>query len=245
MPAPAGAIGRATRNAMSSAASGSDGRLDTERQLALSYVPAARRPALATLWRLDATLGGLLAGGSQPMVTQIKLAWWREAMEALDRTAPPAEPLLQAVAHILVPAGLSGATPAEMTGGWEILLTSETIREEDLGAYARQRGGLLFRCSALLLGQLSGAEVERAGEGWALVDLARRSGTAEEAEQALAAARLRMAGSFERRWSAALRPLGMLAALARRDADRGIGRLERRGAPARLLAMVRHRLTGK
>ncbi len=230
---------------MSNALGGADGPLDAERQLALSYVPAARRAALATLWRLDATLGGLLAGGSQPMVTQIKLAWWREALQALDRAPPPAEPLLQAVARALLPAELGGATLAAMTEGWEILLTAEEVREEDLAAYARQRGGLLFRCSASLLGRPSGPEVERAGEAWALVDLARRSAAAEEAERALEAARLRLDGLFARRWPTALRPLGMLAALARRDAGRAIGGLERQGAPARMLAMARHRLTGK
>jgi phytoene synthase len=197
------------------------------------------------LWRLDSTLGGLLAGGSQPMVTQIKLAWWREALEALDRAPPPAEPLLQAVARTLLPAGLSGAMLAEMTEGWEILLTAETVREEDLAAYARQRGGLLFCCSAIVLAQPSGAEVERAGRAWALVDLARRSGAVEEAEQAIEAARLRIDGLFGRRWPAALRPLGMLAALAKRDAECGVGRFERQGAPARMLAMARHRLTGR
>lgn len=230
---------------MSSALGDSDGPLDAERQLALSYVPAARRAVLATLWRLDSTFGGLLAGGSQPMVTQIKLAWWREALEALDRAPPPAEPLLQAAARTLLPAGLSSAALAEMAEGWEILLTAEAIGEEELAIYARQRGGLLFRCSAILLGRPSGAEVERAGEGWALADLARRSGAAEEAEQAIVAARLRIDGLFGRRWPAALRPLGMLAALAKRDADRGIGRFERQAAPARMLAMARHRLTGR
>ena len=40
-----------------------------------------------------------------------------------------------------------------------------------------------------------------------------------------------------------LRPLGMLAVLARRDAGRGLP-LERPGSPARVLRAVRHRLTG-
>ena len=60
-----------------------------------------------------------------------------------------------------------------------------------------------------------------------------------------AAARLHVEGLFGRRWPSALRPLGMLAALALRDAARGTGRFERQGAPARMLAMARHRLTGK
>ncbi|MDB5698412.1 MAG: hypothetical protein JWN69_1216 [Alphaproteobacteria bacterium] len=231
---------------MSGALPDPGGKLDAERQLALHYVPASRRRALGTLWNLDATLGTLLAGGSQPLVTQIKLAWWRDALEALDHGPPPAEPLLQAVARDLLANGVSGAALAAMTEGWEILLTAEAVRTEELDAYARARGGRLFACSAALLGHADDQEAGRAGEAWALADFARRSSAAEESERALGAARLRAERLFERRWPARLRPLGMLGALATRDAVRGRrSPLERHGAPARLLRMLRHRLTGK
>jgi hypothetical protein len=35
--------------------------LDPDRTLALAYVPAARRPAVEALWRLDAALASVLS----------------------------------------------------------------------------------------------------------------------------------------------------------------------------------------
>lgn len=214
--------------------------LDPDRVLALSYVPLRRRPAVEALWRLDVALGQALAGGREPLISQIKLAWWREALEKLDHAPPPSEPVLQAVAAHLLPAGLSGAELAAMEPGWSVLLSQERLTAPDLETYAQARGGLLFRHSAILLG--GGHEaVAGAGEAWALVDLARHSGDAEDKAAALAAARLHARSG---RWPARLRPLGMLAALARRDAEARRPQWEVQGAPGRMLRMLRHRLTG-
>jgi phytoene synthase len=79
--------------------------LDPDRLLALSYVPARKRPGVETLWRLDAALGKVLAGGREPLISQIKLAWWREALERLDTEKAPAEPILEAVAAYILPRG--------------------------------------------------------------------------------------------------------------------------------------------
>lgn len=215
--------------------------LDSERQLALAYVSTSRRPALETLWRLDVTLGSVLVTGREPMVGQIRLAWWREALEKLDRERPPAEPMLEAVACHLLPAGLTGAELAAMEAGWTVLLSPDLLCAEDLTLHARERGGRLFALSARLLGG-DDPSVAAAGEGWSLVDLARRTSQEAEAQAALAAATQRAAAPA--RWPAPLRPLGMLAALARRDATRGLP-LEPQGSPARMLRMLRHRLTGR
>src|SRR5687768_12527122 len=110
--------------------------LDPDRILALSYVPAKRRAAVGTLWRLDSALGAALAGGREPMISRIKLAWWREALEKLDREPAPAEPLLQAVAEQLLPAGVGGAELALMEEGWAILASPEALTPDELTAYA-------------------------------------------------------------------------------------------------------------
>src|SRR3546814_11745882 len=90
--------------------------LDPDRTLALSYVPAKHRPAVEALWRLDAALGAVLAGGREPLIGQIKLVWWRDALEKLDRERATAEPALRAVAEHLAPTGpgaaLAGVAPA-------------------------------------------------------------------------------------------------------------------------------------
>ena len=215
--------------------------LDPDRRLALSYVPAAARSAVEALWRLDVALAAVLAIGREPLISRIRLAWWRESLEKLDRERAPAEPVLEALSRHVIPAGVSGAELAAMEEGWAILLSTDPLTREDLEIYAAARGGLLFRYSARLLG-LPGAAVEAGGEAWALVDLARHSADGNDAKAALQRA---CNSDIPRTWPTRSRPLGMLAMLARRDAERGLDQWEPQGAPARMLKMLRHRLTGR
>jgi phytoene synthase len=209
--------------------------LDPDRRLALAYVPAPARPALEALWRLDVTFAAILAAGRDPMVSRLRLAWWREALEALDRDGAPAEPVLQALAAHVLPAGVSGAELSRMEEAWEILLSDQPLTADEQARYAALRGGLLFDFSARLLG-IPDFPVAASGALWALVDLARHSSGRDEV-------RIPSAGP-RGRWPRALRPLGMLAALARRDSDRPGTPWEAQGRPARMLRMIRHRLTG-
>jgi phytoene synthase len=216
--------------------------LDPDRTLALAYVPARHRPAVEALWRLDAALASVLSTGKEPLISQIRLAWWREALEKLDTERAPSEPVLQALAEHVVPAGVSGAELSAMEAGWAVLLSSEPLSGADLELYASARGGLLFRYTARILGEAApAADIEAGGNAWALIDLARHSTDAPDAEAATLATRAIPLG----RWPSHLRPLGMLAILARRDAAPERPRWEAQGAPRRMLRMLRHRLSGK
>lgn len=217
--------------------------LDPDRRLALAYAPAAARAALEALWRLDVTLGAVLATKREEMVARIRLAWWREALERLDAAPPPPEPVLQALAAYVLPAGVGGAELAAMEEGWSVLLDEEPLDARALQNYAEARGGLLFRHSARLLGEAGDVDdVGSAGARWAMVDLARRSARPEEA-----AAALQAAAGIEREpaWPRHLRPLAMLSLLARRDVERRSGPFERQGSPARMLRLIGYRLTGR
>lgn len=216
--------------------------LDPDRRLALAYVARARRPALAALWDLDLAFASVLAGGSDPMISRIRLAWWRDSLEKLDRGRPPAEPLLETLARDVMTAGVTGAELASMEEGWSRLLEAGTLGPDELESHARRRGGALFRLSAVLLGDSDpGTGIAEAGEIWALVDLARHVRGEDDSAAALAAARTRR---FPDSWVPGLRPLGMLASLARRDAHCGRP-LEPQGAPGRMGRMLLHRLTGR
>lgn len=60
-------------------------------------VPRERRPAVAALWTLAERLTRLLHDAREPLIGQIKLAWWRDMMALLatDPAAlPKGEPLL-------------------------------------------------------------------------------------------------------------------------------------------------------
>lgn len=214
--------------------------LDPDRLLALAYAPARARAALEALWRLDVTLGAVLATGREPMVSRIRLAWWREALERLDQAPAPPEPILQGAAALLLPAGLSGSDLAAMEEGWSALIGPGPLDAEAMQSHASLRGRLLFLYSARLLG--APIDIESAGERWALVDLARHSRDPAEAQAALSAA----AGiASEPDWPPQLRPLAMLSLLARRDAHRPLESLERQGSPARMLRLIKYRLTGQ
>jgi phytoene synthase len=208
--------------------------------LALGSAPEEARPAIVSLWALDEALGKVLATGREPMISRIRLAWWREALERLDRERAPKEPVLQALGEHVLPRGIAGATLAEMEEGWGAVLNDQPVEPGDLALYARKRGALLFQLSARLLGGDEAAVVQ-AGEAWALADLARHSTEAHDIETALAAARQR---KLPNRWAKPLRPLGMISVLTARDLARGPEGWEEPGLPPRTARMLRHRLTG-
>lgn len=207
---------------------------------ALGSAPASAQPALHALWTLDDAFGRVLATVREPMVARIRLAWWREALERLDREPPPKEPVLERVARHILATGITGAELAEMEAGWTRLPGDQPITKDDLETYATARGRRQFSLSARLLG--GALAVEHAGEVWALVDLARHSSEQADIDAALAAARSRLLPGG---WPKELRPLGMIAVLAARDLARGPARWEEAGSPPRIARMLRHRLTGR
>jgi phytoene synthase len=218
---------------------------DPERALTLIYVPRDLRSALEALWRLDDRLAPLGVGrGGNPAVDQIKLAWWRDALKALDHGPPPGEPLLQNIAQHLLPRGVSGAELAVIVDGWEALGAAELDDRACFEAHARDRGGRLFTLAARVLAGEAPPEVQIAGEMWAAWDI---SGAGQFPPQAaiagsIAAERDRVLGTY--RWPPALRPLGMLAVLARREMH-APHLFHRAGSPGRLLRMLLHWMTGR
>jgi phytoene synthase len=216
---------------------------DPERALTLAYARAQSRAALAALWRLDERLGSVVAATREPMVGAIRLAWWREALEALDNGPPPAEPLLGEIATALLPIGIRGTELAEIEAGWSALLAADPLDEEAIVAHGRLRGRPLFALAARLLAGTPFAKAAPAGEAWALADLGARLDDPRLASLAKAKAMERLAELEGLCWPVTLRPLGALVLLARRDARLGHGR--RQGSPARVARVLLHRLTGR
>jgi phytoene synthase len=213
---------------------------DPEVALALAYAPAAARPALTGLFLLDQRLAAIVASTREPMIGMMRLAWWRESLEKLDRSDPPAEPLLGRLAGETLPRGVTGTALAAIEDGWMALIDGEADAAS-IARHGRERGGNLFRAA----GRLLGAEDRRlaaAGALWALADLAHHHADGGVRRLARGAAQAHAAALLPGRWPAALRPLAMLAALAARDAHADS---RRQGHPRRLLRMLALRLTGR
>jgi phytoene synthase len=213
---------------------------DPERALAVAYAARDARPALSALFALDERFGQIVASTSEPMIGLMRLAWWREALEKLDRDPAPAEPLLTALATHVLSRGVTGAALAAIEDGWAALLDGEPD-DAAIVRYGRERGGNLFAAAAILLGA-DDARSPAAGEVWALADLSLRHSQPEirETARAKAVALARTVPSGP--WPVAARALGALYVLALRDT-----RLGRRtqGSPGRMLRMLALRVFGR
>ncbi|MDF7774513.1 hypothetical protein P1X14_04585 [Sphingomonas sp. AOB5] len=215
---------------------------DPERALLLAYAPETGRGALAALLALDDALAQLIQTTSEPALGQIRLAWWRERIESLDVTAPPAEPVLQGLAAELLPRGVGGADLVPIVDGWEVLI------EDSLDGMALKRfgegRGTLFRAAGQAMGA-QGDPLAQAGQGWALADLSRHLGTPGEADAARTLARPLLQAATGARWSGKGRALGAMAHLALRDLDLSAGEAPPVGSPRRLLRLIWHRMSGR
>lgn len=191
-------------------------------------------------------MGAIVVAAREPAIGAMRLLWWRDALSKLDEAgaAIPAEPLLEAAAHQLVAAGLPGEAIAGIEEGWAALLEAEDPGEAEIIAHSEQRGSRLFALSARVLGSVPD-DVRQAGKGWALADLGHRlrGPTARQFARERAAAALKQVAIA--RWPSALRPLGLLVVLARRDAAMSAGELRRQGSPKRLLRALAYRLAGR
>lgn len=137
---------------------------DHDRYLCALYAPAAVRPGLMALFALDLEMAQIVATTSEPMVGAIRLAWWREALESLDKSKVPAQPLLQALAAHVLPAGISGAELAGLEDRWIGLIGNDDVPPEYIDG-----GGHLFGWAARLFGDISGSG-PALGRRWAGAD---------------------------------------------------------------------------
>lgn len=135
----------------------------------LLTLPVARREAVQILWTLALRLTKLLDDVREPMIGQIKLAWWRDMMAMLGSDPdglPKGEPLLADFqAHFHGVAGIESLVDAA-----EAMLLAEDHTEQT--AAAQQFGQTLFalsmRCAAGTGGDTCTAHGQ-AGQAWGLL----------------------------------------------------------------------------
>lgn len=218
----------------------SEGGATVETGLAWQYAPSFARRDLSLLFALDARLGHIVRGTREPLIGEMRLTWWRDSLGTVQKGDAPAEPLLRDLAA----SRLSPERLALMAEGWIELLVPFPIEDAALLVFAARRGGALFCAGGDLLGVTGFPGLDAAGQGWSLSDFAFHCSDADTRRRALALALPLLEQSFATRWPKQARPLGMIATLALRDARAGAPPA-RRGSPARQIAMLRHRLTGR
>lgn len=208
---------------------------DTPSALAslLSAYAGAGMPRHRLLWALDARLARLAVTTSEPMIGQIRLAWWHDALSDESGVKGRGEPLVDALraADALPPAGLSA-----WLDGWEAM-----IGDIDFDAYASGRGGGLFHS---LAGEREvPASLIQAGTAWALWDLSGHVSDPALAAEAINRARGQLLAEAPN-WPAAWRPMRIAYGVARYDIIRGRVAAKRL-TPCLYLRLLRVALTAR
>ncbi len=188
-----------------------------ERWLSCLWAAEAARPALLAVHALDCELQRIVAEIGDPLLAEIRLAWWREQLLALAAgAAPPAQPLLRLLAAV----GRRRVDLERLARIEEAFLPLATAGGFDARAHARLRGALLFEALFEAAGGSGGpgrAAAPAAGEMWAQAALWRERWGRVAARIETARAQLAPAAAGAATGAQLPVPLRVLAGLARAD----------------------------
>lgn len=212
--------------------------LPLPQRLALNYAPARVRAPTAALFAFDTRLSELVAKANEPLLAQLRLAWWRDELGKPPAERAKGDPVLDSLGETW--AGEERAL-AGLVDGWEQLVGEAPLPGSALEAFAQGRADA-FAALARLAGEQAAEEAARgAGTVWALADFVSRASDEEERQAALALAQgvAREAAPLPR----PLRPLAVLRGLARRALAAGGAPLVTRRRD--ILAALRLGMTGR
>ncbi|WEK46976.1 MAG: hypothetical protein P0Y56_01435 [Candidatus Andeanibacterium colombiense] len=198
-------------------------------RLALAYAPKSARPATLALFALDARLAQAVRQASEPIMAQMRLAWWRDQFGLAANRRERSDELIRALDLF---AGEEGALIG-LVDGWESLLADELDAEGFALGRARAFAALARRL------HLPDEPAAAAGRRFALADLAANLADAEEQRAVLGLA----GGGGRIALPRELRSLAVLDGLARRSLARGGAPLL--DGPAAMLGAIRLGLAGR
>jgi phytoene synthase len=127
--------------------------LDPDMHVASLFVPAARRPSVVALFLFVLELERIATQVSEPMVAQIRYAWWREQVDAIYAGRPVAAPVALKLREAVVAHGLP-------RGPLDVMIDAHSLDCDQapfadmaaFEAYCRDTQGSLMRLVARVLG---------------------------------------------------------------------------------------------
>ncbi|MXO50484.1 hypothetical protein GRI42_04095 [Erythrobacter gaetbuli] len=208
-----------------------DNHLRPEYRIALAYAHPDDRLAYHAMFELDRRLAEIVAGSSEPMIGQLRLAWWRDVLGRQPEDRPSGEPL---VAALNTAWGAHSDGLETLVDAWEGILLAERLERNAAMQFVEGRGASWTALASGPLAKESSAGISSAAQAWFLADLLSHLSDAEEREVVAGLANGMKLRS--KRLPRRLRPFAILAALGSRAlAAGGISPMEGRGAP--LLAL--------
>lgn len=197
--------------------------LPPEAGLALAWSGPKVRGPLSIALQFDRRLARIVGRTHEPMLGQMRLAWWRDALGKPVPERPRGDAVLDGIG--LHWEGREAAL-LPIVDAWEVLVTADALGSEEARRFGEGRGAFF----AALGQDADAARLRAAGSRWALADAA--ASVSDPAERAVLVAAGLGVQSGAGRFPRDLRGLAVLEALAVRALRHG-GRplMEGRAAP--------------
>lgn len=184
--------------------------LPDAQRLAWAYANAASRAPLSILLALDLRLAEIVRSIREPLLAQMRLAWWRDELAKPPERRAKGEPLLAAIGDVW--AGEEAGLRA-LVDGWEELLADPPLPAAGAENFAAGRGAAFAAAARIAGGADENSAITLAAKRWALADLAAKTSDLDEKAEVVATG-LEL-GAKPVLLSRAMRPLQVLDGLAR------------------------------
>ena len=130
---------------------------DPDRYFAALFAPAAFRPHLFALAAFSLTIARIREAASNPMAGEIRLQWWRDALQGEARGDVRANPVAAALEDAIVTRRLGRQPFVDLIDARVFDLYDDPMpRVNDLEGYCGETASALIRLSGLVLAE--GAE---------------------------------------------------------------------------------------
>jgi 15-cis-phytoene synthase len=147
--------------------------LKPPKRLAIAYARRPEKGLLSLLLLMDARLGEILKHNSEPLIAQMRLAWWRDVIGKVPAQRPSGEPL---IAQLNL---LQAAHPEwnidefllSIIDGWDELFANESWNNDALVRHGKARSKGIFASFAVISGYEITEGINTLGQRWALTDL--------------------------------------------------------------------------
>lgn len=151
--------------------------LPLPQKLAVAHSAAADRTIIEPFFVLDNRLAQFVSQSKEPVLTQMRIAWWRDQLRKPVEQRPEGDPVLDALS-----AGWVGQEDAliALVDGWEALLAEpplpDTAAQEFVGGRAKCFAAIARLCDL----RVAEAPANSAGMVWAYADLLSRMSDKDE-----------------------------------------------------------------
>ena len=151
---------------------------DPDRWLASRFAPAAARTGLVALYAFNNELARAPEAATNALMGEIRLAWWREGVEALVEGGPARHPALEALRPAITAGLVSQARLEGMIEARHAELEPEPFPDEAalVDHIDATAGALMAAAAGLLGGKDDLAAVRGAGRAWGWAGLLRSAG---------------------------------------------------------------------